>query len=95
MTKIIDGKAHAKTLLSNAKKVVSKFKSEHKVIPKVCIIVIGNHEPSKIYVRNKFNKAQEIGIIAEKIQLSEDVTNEHLFQKIKFLNLDDSVHGII
>lgn len=88
---ILDGKKVRDEILSKLK---SKIADAHMTI-KLAIILVGDDEPSKIYIKNKERACQNIGIETEKYLLSADTTEEELVSLIKRLNADDSITGII
>ena len=59
------------------------------------VLLIGEYAPSKIYVKNKKKAAEEVGIISEVIVYKSDVTEKEILEKIKKLNFDESVNGIL
>lgn len=62
---------------------------------KFCIISIGKDEPSRIYINQKKKMAEKIGYICENIKYSEDVSQDQIISKIRELNADKSVSGIM
>ncbi len=62
--------------------------------PKLQIIVVGEHSASKVYVRNKVNLAQEIGIEVELVTYPETVTEAEILKAINDANNDESVTGL-
>ena len=89
----INGKIHAKNLREKIKKEIIDLKEKLKKTPKLVVLLIGEHAPSKIYVKNK-KAAEEVGIISEVIVYKSDVTEKEILEKIK-LNFDESVNGIL
>lgn len=63
--------------------------------PGLAIVQAGGREDSNVYIRMKIKAATEIGINAQHIQLPSSITEEELVLKIKALNADPTVHGII
>lgn len=59
------------------------------------VILIGDDAASHIYVNLKEKAAKEIGMQFHKILISQAAQQSEVLQKIKNLNEDDSVHGII
>jgi 5,10-methylene-tetrahydrofolate dehydrogenase/methenyl tetrahydrofolate cyclohydrolase len=41
--RIIDGRAHAKLLLSNLTTEITKFKANYNIAPKLVVIIVGNN----------------------------------------------------
>ena len=91
----INGKIHAKNLREKIKKEIIDLKAKLKKTPKLVVLLIGEYTPSKIYVKNKKKAAEEVGIISEVIVYKSDVTEKEILEKIKKLNFDESVNGIL
>lgn len=62
---------------------------------KLAIILVGNNEASKIYIKNKEKACNYVGIDVEKYILPEDTEEQTLLELIKKLNADINITGII
>jgi methylenetetrahydrofolate dehydrogenase (NADP+)/methenyltetrahydrofolate cyclohydrolase len=65
------------------------------VTPGLTVILVGNNPASAVYVRNKVKACQENGIASKLELMPEDVKETELLAKIRELNDDASVHGIL
>ena len=92
---IIDGKKVAADVRADLKKKVIELKSTYNVVPGLTVILVGEDAPSKIYVRNKEKSAIEVGINSEIIRYPENVEEKILLNKIKELNDNNEVSGIL
>ena len=92
---IIDGKKVAANLRAELKKKVAELKSTCNAVPGLTVILVGEDPPSKIYVRNKEKSAIEVGINSEVIRYQENVEEKVLLNKIKELNDNNKVSGIL
>ena len=92
---IIDGKKEAATLRGEIKKEIMSIKSKTNKVPGLTVILIGEFAPSLIYVRNKEKNSKEVGINSNVIKYSNDVKEEEVLKKIKELNKDKNVSGIL
>ena len=92
---IIDGKKVAADLRGKLKQKVTELKSTYNVVPGLTVILVGEDPPSKIYVRNKEKSAIEVGINSEVIRYSENVEEKVVLNKIKELNNNNNVSGIL
>ncbi len=92
---LIDGKKEAAKLRENLKKEVLDLKDRFNKVPGLTVILVGEMTPSKIYVRNKEKSAIEVGLKSEVIKYPEDVKEEIVLEKIKELNKDETVSGIL
>ena len=92
---LIDGKKAAAELREELKKEVLQLKSKYNTVPGLTVILIGELAPSKIYVKNKEKSAIEVGLKSEVIRYPETVDEKTVLNKIKELNNDVSVSGIL
>ena len=92
---LIDGKTIAAELREELKKEVINLKSKTNKVPGLTVILIGDMAPSQIYVRMKEKAANEVGLRSEVIRYPESVEEKKVLDKIKELNKDDSVSGIL
>ena len=92
---IIDGKKFAQELRNEIKKEIESIKKTRNTTPGLTVILVGNHTPSEIYVRNKELSAKEVGITSEVIRFESSITQEKLIEVIHGLNKDKKVHGIL
>jgi methylenetetrahydrofolate dehydrogenase (NADP+)/methenyltetrahydrofolate cyclohydrolase len=88
---ILDGKKLRDELLVQYKEKIKK----EKLNITLAIILVGNNEASKLYIKNKEKYCTEVGIKVDKYLLDEDTSEEVLINLIKDLNEDEKVIGII
>ena len=92
---IIDGKKEAQLLREEIKKEIDSIKSKNNKVPGLTVILIGDLAPSQIYVKNKEKNAKEVGINSEVVRYPKEVTEQEVLNKIKELNDNDAVSGIL
>ena len=92
---IIDGKKISAVLRKKLKEKVSKLKSTYNAVPGLTVILVGEDSPSQIYVKNKEKSANEVGIKSEVIRYPEEVEEKVVLDKIKELNDNNQVSGIL
>ena len=92
---IIDGKKTAAELREELKKKVIELKSTHNAIPGLTVILVGEDPASKIYVKNKEKFAKEVGMNSEVIRYPANVEEKVVLNKIKDLNKDKKISGIL
>lgn len=93
--KIIDGKAIAQQIRNDLK---HKLEYRHKMgfnAPGLAVILVGEDPASQIYVRNKRDACQDIGINSFAYDLPSHTTEIELLTLIKQLNIDPHVNGIL
>jgi methylenetetrahydrofolate dehydrogenase (NADP+)/methenyltetrahydrofolate cyclohydrolase len=92
---LIDGKKIAAELREELRQEVVGLKTKHNKIPGLTVILIGDMAPSQIYVRMKEKAANEVGLKSEVIRYPEAVEEKTVLDKIKELNDDESISGIL
>ena len=92
---LIDGKKVAADLRADLKKKIVELKSNYNAIPGLTVVLVGEDPPSKIYVKNKEKFAKEVGMNSEVIRYPENVEEKVVLNKIKELNNNDKVSGIL
>ena len=94
MSIILDGKETARKVREGLKNEVLELKKKG-IIPKLAVIMVGDDNASKIYVRNKSKACDEVGIEFEEYLLSEKTTMEELLGLIDELNENKEINGIL
>lgn len=88
---IIDGRKISQIILKELKSTIT----ENNLKPKLKIILASNDEPSKMYVRMKRMRAEEIGVEVEIQEVPENVTKEEIISIIDSANKDNMINGIL
>lgn len=94
MAKLIDGKQISTQIKEELKEKVSVLKQQGKEIT-LAVIQVGADPASSVYVRNKKNACEYIGIRSLAYELEETVTEEELVRLVEELNDREDVHGIL
>jgi methylenetetrahydrofolate dehydrogenase (NADP+)/methenyltetrahydrofolate cyclohydrolase len=94
MYQLIDGKTLAKRIREELKIECDKLKSNG-IIPKLAVIMVGDDNASKVYVRNKSKACEDVGIEFEEILLDDTTTMENLLSIIDKLNARTDINGIL
>ncbi len=92
---IIDGKAIAAALRQRIAKAVSQLQENHNLTPGLAVVLVGEDAASQVYVRNKGIATKEAGMVSLEFRLPADTSQETLLEKVRELNNDPSVHGIL
>ena len=92
---LIDGKKEAGLLRLKLKEEVNELKKKFNDVPGLTVILIGELAPSQIYVKNKEKSAKEVGLNSDVIKYPEDVDEKTVLKKIKDLNENKSISGIL
>ena len=91
---ILDGKNLSKITEESIKKRVEILSNEG-VKPTLATILVGNDPASETYVKMKQNTCARLGMQSIAIELPKDTSTGELLKKIKSLNDDKNVHGIL
>ena len=92
---ILDGKKEAALLREEIKKEILEIKKKIDKSPSLSVVLIGDFEPSQIYVKNKEKNSKEVGITSEIIKYSKEVKEVEILKKIEELNNNVNVSGIL
>jgi methylenetetrahydrofolate dehydrogenase (NADP+) / methenyltetrahydrofolate cyclohydrolase len=91
---VIDGKAMAAEIRAEVAERVRDLVGRG-VTPGLTAVLVGDDEPSRIYVSAKEKASAEVGIRSERLELPADIPEEELVDLIRGLNADGAVHGIL
>jgi methylenetetrahydrofolate dehydrogenase (NADP+)/methenyltetrahydrofolate cyclohydrolase len=89
--KLLKGKKIADAILKNIKAEIKKSSLQ----PSLAVVLVGNDQASELYVSLKQKAAKKIGIDFQLFRLSPKVKEAEIIQKIKKLNADKKISGII
>jgi methylenetetrahydrofolate dehydrogenase (NADP+)/methenyltetrahydrofolate cyclohydrolase/formyltetrahydrofolate synthetase len=93
---VLSGKDLSAEVREGLKKQVEELKNNDPNFKAGLVIVqVGGREDSNVYIRMKLKAAEEIGITASCLKLDRSTTQLELLRKIRELNEDPDVHGII
>ena len=95
MAEIISGKLVSAKVREEIKNAVVAFREKYNRVPGLAVIMVGNNPASAVYVRNKHKACLEAGITSYEITFDENITEEELLAKIRELNADNAVDGIL
>lgn len=93
--KLIDGKAVSASLKEALREQVATFPEKYGRVPHLVVVRVGEDPASVVYVRNKAKACEACGIRNTTIVLDEGVSEETLLDKVRELNADDGVDGIL
>ncbi|MBQ2810840.1 MAG: bifunctional methylenetetrahydrofolate dehydrogenase/methenyltetrahydrofolate cyclohydrolase FolD [Alphaproteobacteria bacterium] len=88
---ILNGKELALSIRQNLKQQVDSLTNK----PCLAVVLAGDNEASKIYVKNKLKAAEEIGIETSLFLFDNDVTQAELENLVARLNEDKNINGIM
>ena len=91
---IINGIAVSKIIRAECRARVKRL-NELGIVPALAVIMVGNDPASAIYVRNKTRAGAEVGIRSERFSFGENVEASAVIERIRALNDDRTIHGIL
>jgi methylenetetrahydrofolate dehydrogenase (NADP+) / methenyltetrahydrofolate cyclohydrolase len=93
--KLLSGRDIAQQILEKDLKPRVELLNKKCVQPKLVVILIGNHQASESYVKQKEKFAAQCGILSEIRRFEPSITEEELLKELRDINEDDSIHGVI
>ena len=93
--RIIDGKAFAARLRETVAAETARLKAAHGIVAGLATVLVGDDPASEVYVRNKGKTAEAIGFTSLHYSLGADAPEAEVLARIRALNVDKSVHGIL
>lgn len=91
---LLDGKKLAEEQKVKLQKRIAALK-KRKITPGLAVILVGEHPASSVYVKNKEKLCAELGLDFFLVKFKQSATADQIKQKIRELNKDKKVHGII
>lgn len=93
--RVINGNELAKKLIKEIKEIKEiKVKLDGN-LPKIKIILVGDSNDSKIYIKYKTRLCEQLGIEYQLINLEADITQQAIEQEVRKLNEDPNTTGIL
>ena len=94
-TRILDGKALAKSMKEDIRKKVEDKVARGFRRPGLAVLIVGDDPGSRSYVAGKTKDCEEVGFAGNTIFLEETITEEALMAEIERLNADQATDGIL
>ena len=94
MAIIIDGKKISAQIKDEVREGTAALAAQGITLT-LAVVQVGEDPASTVYVRNKQKACEYTGIVSVKIAMPEDTTQEELLSRIKELNADPGVNGIL
>ncbi len=91
----IDGKAIAENLRGRIGAAVGALEKAHGKTPGLAVVLVGEDAASQVYVRNKGIATKEAGMTSLEFRLPADTPEAVLLDKVRALNADTAVNGIL
>jgi methylenetetrahydrofolate dehydrogenase (NADP+)/methenyltetrahydrofolate cyclohydrolase len=92
---LLDGKTLARTIQAEIAVEVAEFIENNGVVPCLATVLVGADPASEVYVRNKRQACERVGMESRHFPLPAETSEEELLDLVHKLNRDDDVHGIL
>ncbi|MDY7002012.1 MAG: bifunctional methylenetetrahydrofolate dehydrogenase/methenyltetrahydrofolate cyclohydrolase FolD [Thermodesulfobacteriota bacterium] len=92
---LLDGKETAARIRGQLKAGVEVLQAQYGRVPSLTVILVGEDPGSMIYVRNKERACADTGMDSETLRLPADLSQAALEAKIRELNENQDVDGIL
>jgi methylenetetrahydrofolate dehydrogenase (NADP+)/methenyltetrahydrofolate cyclohydrolase len=92
--RIIDGKAHAAALRAELKVAVGSLMARG-IRPGLAVVMVGDNPASRTYVRHKVLACEEAGVLSQLHEFPADVSEAALVARIRELNADPAIDGVL
>jgi methylenetetrahydrofolate dehydrogenase (NADP+)/methenyltetrahydrofolate cyclohydrolase len=95
MYQIIDGKQTAAVIRGEIAAAVAEIRVRGERVPHLAAILVGNDGGSETYVSHKVKDCEEVGFRSTLLRMPSTVTEEELLAKVRELNQDPDLDGLI
>lgn len=95
MYQIIDGKQTAAVIRGEIAAAVAEIRARGERVPHLAAILVGNDGGSETYVSHKVKDCEEVGFRSTLLRMPSSVTEEVLLAKVRDLNQDPDLDGLI
>jgi methylenetetrahydrofolate dehydrogenase (NADP+)/methenyltetrahydrofolate cyclohydrolase len=92
---LLDGKIASAEWKRKMTEEVQQMVSGGQRPPHLCAILVGNNGASETYVASKVKNCSEVGFQSTLIRFEDTISEADLLQKIRDINHDDSIDGLI
>lgn len=92
---LLDGKLVSEKIKEQIALDAAEFTTQSGRKPHLVAILVGNDGGSETYVASKMRNCQLVGFESTNIRYDETITEEELIAKVKEINQDESIDGLI
>lgn len=92
---LLDGKLVSEKIKEQIALDAAEFTTQTGRKPHLVAILVGNDGGSETYVASKMRNCQLVGFESTNIRYDENITEEELIAKVKEINEDESIDGLI
>lgn len=92
--RIIDGNALSREIREQLRQRATALTQKGRQ-PGLAVILVGDNPASRVYVRNKTKACDDVGVYSETHEMPADTSEATVLDKIRALNADPRIHGIL
>ncbi|MFD1165282.1 bifunctional 5,10-methylenetetrahydrofolate dehydrogenase/5,10-methenyltetrahydrofolate cyclohydrolase [Sphingobacterium daejeonense] len=92
---LLDGKEVSTKIKEDIKRETAELTEKLGRKPHLVAILVGNDGGSETYVASKMRNCEQVGFDSTNLRYDVDITEEELLNKIKEINADESIDGLI
>ncbi len=92
---LLDGKEVSTKVKEDIKREAAELTEKLGRKPHLLAILVGNDGGSETYVASKMRNCEQVGFASTNLRYDTDITEKELIDKIKEINADDSIDGLI
>jgi methylenetetrahydrofolate dehydrogenase (NADP+)/methenyltetrahydrofolate cyclohydrolase len=94
---ILDGKLLSRQIRDELREEVADFIQNNAEVPTLATVLVGDDPASEIYVRNKINGCEQVGLHSRLIRLGAETSQDELLALVAKLNRakEEPIHGIL
>src|SRR3954468_4887255 len=94
MSNLIDGRRIAQSVYADLRAQIAELKGKG-ITPGLAVVLVGEDPASRTYVGAKDKMSRELGLHSLKIELPATTTQSELLDRVRELNSDPAIHGIL
>lgn len=94
MAELIDGRVVAQNVYAELRSEIAAL-ANRSITPGLAVVLVGDDPASRTYVRSKDKMCRELGLHSVKLELPASTTEDELLARVRELNADPTVHGIL
>ena len=91
----IDGKAIAGKIKEEVAEKINTIIKTYDITPTIATIMVGENTESSLYLRLRNKACEQVHIQSKHVILPDNTSEQDLLKKIRQLNTDTSIHGIL
>ena len=92
--RVLDGAAMAQDVFNDLRPRVSALAARG-IQPGLATVLVGDNPASRVYVRNKLKACSDLGLHSELHALPQDASEADVLAKVRELNANARIHGIL